>query len=485
MLIKKKNRRKLILLLIACLFLQATSVMANETSAEADAPLIVEPNAEVPVESNTEPPPSTSSVGTPEEFGANAFDTEDDTEALQQALDTYDTVKLTDGGVYYISDTLYIKKNQKIYTPEVRASIIQTVPLAALSNVPKLKTTLKLNKWLKKGQSAIQIAAPDSMISDLFESDTVDSNTSELDIATNDFILMRSDQLWKEDNRGYLRKGEIHLAQSYTDGLLTLSEDLFDTYYASETVTMNIYEPMTVELDNIEFKNSTHVFNTLISIWYTQNSVFKNLNIANAKEAGIILQYNYKATIENSTFHLGITKDDSQTGYGIQDNGGIYTSISECTFRGVRRGVDLSGNVPNWYSTVENCEAYGPMNTTQLATGNSGFGTHSTCMYATFRNNYVKGFRQGFALRGSNLLLENNTVYGNQDYFLQATHGTNITVQKNTYTRFSKKTKLPVFANLTQSFSGKIKLINNQSSPVTKWTSKAKNTSTSGNKTVK
>ena len=125
------------------------------------------------------------------------------------------------------------------------------------------------------------------------------------------------------------------------------------------------------------------------------------------------------------------------------------------------------------------------MNTTQLATGNSGFGTHSTCMYATFRNNYVKGFRQGFALRGSNLLLENNTVYGNQDYFLQATHGTNITVQKNTYTRFSKKTKLPVFANLTQSFSGKIKLINNQSSPVTKWTSKAKNTSTSGNKTVK
>ena len=403
-------------------------------------------------------------VGTPEEFGANAFDTLDDTEALQKAIDTYDIVELKDGGTYYISNTLGIESSKKIYTPNERATIVETSGYAAITNTPVLKYKTTENAWFKAGLPTLQI--------------------EEGNFSSGDLILLRSNQLWKEDNRGYLRKGEIHLVSTYTDGALTLSEGLFDSYATSEQMTFNVYEPMTISLENIEFTRSAPSHSAMIIIWYTQNSTFKNLKISHAKESGLILQYNYKTTIENSEFNLGVTSDDIQTGYGIQDNGGVYTTISNCTFRSVRRGVDLSGNIPNWNSVVENCYAYGPYSTTQLATGNSGFGTHSTSMNTVFRNNYVQGFKQGFALRGTNTILENNIVEGNQDYFLQATHGTNITVKENTYIRFSQRTQLPVFANLTQSFKGKISLINNISSPLKKWTSKKNNTTSSGNKAL-
>ena len=165
-------------------------------------------------------------VGTPEEFGANAFDTLDDTEALQKAIDTYDIVELKDGGTYYISNTLGIESSKKIYTPNERATIVETSGYAAITNTPVLKYKTTENAWFKAGLPTLQI--------------------EEGNFSSGDLILLRSNQLWKEDNRGYLRKGEIHLVSAYTDGALTLSEGLFDSYATSEQMTFNVYEPMTI-----------------------------------------------------------------------------------------------------------------------------------------------------------------------------------------------------------------------------------------------
>lgn len=411
--------------------------------------------------------------GAPEEFGANAFDEEDDTEAIQKALDTYGTVELKDGGIYYISDTLHIRSSQTIYTPSIPATIVQTINLPAMTNTYKMRATVKINEWLKKGQTNVSLA-------DVYPAD-------DLNIQTNDFILLRSNKLWKEDNRGYLKKGEIHTAQALADQTLVLSEGIYDAYSYTENLTVNVYEPMTVRIENINFTRPSSGLHTnaMITLWYTQNSVLNNLTISNARDSGIILQYNYRTTVDNCNFNLGVTNDVSQTGYGIQDNGGAYSHISNCTFNTVRRGVDLSGNIPNWNSLVENCYAFGPSKGSTLSSGNSGFGTHSTAVNATFRNNFIKGFNQAFAIRGTNILIENNTVEGNQNYFMQATHGTNITVTGNTYARFSQRTKLPIFANLTQSFKGTIKITKNTTTPVAKWTSKKNHTKTSGNKVLK
>lgn len=463
---------------------QATPTLANE---------------EVLDNTNTLESVSTLTTGTPEEFGANPFDEEDDTEAIQKALDTFDIVELKDGGTYYISDILRIRSSQKLYTPNLSATIIQTENLPAILNTYKLKTTVKVNQWIKNGQTSIPLETEkEGTVNnpDIQENtDTVvypdtQENTDiieYLDIQPNDLVVLRSNKLWKEDNRGYLKKGELHTAKSYENGLLELSEGIFDAYATAETVSVNIYEPMSIHLENIILtrSNDSAYTNYLISLWYTQNSVLNNISVSNATDSGIILQYNYRTSIDNSYFNLGVVDNIPQTGYGIQDNGGVYTHISNSTFMRVRRGVDLSGNIPNWNSVVENCYAYGPYKGSTLASGNSGFGTHSTAVNSVFRNNYIKGFSQAFALRGNNTTIENNTVEGNQSYFLQATHGTNIVVRNNEYIRFSKKTKMPIFANLTRTFNGKITLTKNTSSPVSKWTSKKNNTKTSGNKIVK
>ncbi|MGD6894531.1 right-handed parallel beta-helix repeat-containing protein [Bacillus infantis] len=360
--------------------------------------------------------PAPASISTPEEFGADGFDREPDTEAIQKALDSgADEVKLKEGATYYIDQTLTADQSLKLTSGSGKANIIQQSEKQRVfyfRNRPR--SSLYLADDVKKGTKAVKAAAAKKA-------------------QPGDIIELKSDVLWHWDNRNSLTKGELHTVERVSGDTIYLSSKTDDSYIVSkgEKVTINLYSPKTIHVENVRFSYTKPVKNTALIIEPAIESTFKNINVSKAQETGIKLIKNINATLEKSFFSLH-TDETVPTGYGFQDYGGRGTTVKNSTFEKVRRGVDFSGDIPSRFGRVENSTAFGPDKGT-LAAGNSGFGTHSTAEYITFENNTVENFDYHFVSRGNHISFLNNTGSGNARAFFHITHGGEVKLDGNHY----------------------------------------------------
>ncbi|WP_370221685.1 hypothetical protein [Cytobacillus sp.] len=377
-------------------------------------------------------------VITPEEFGADGFDQKPDTAALQKALDTgADTIKLKEGATYYIDQTLTARKSIKIRSGKEKANIIQ------------LSESEKVFVFKNRAKSITKAAE------DVTKGNLSIVAESAADAHPGDIIELKSDKLWHWDHRNSLTKGEIHTVKSVSGKTIFLSSKTNDSYSISknEKVTIKLYSPKTIHMENIRFSYSKPAKNTAIVIEPAIDSTFKNLNISKAKQTGIKLIKNINARVEKSFFSLHTDREIAM-GYGFQDYGGRGTSISNSTFEKVRRGVDFSGDIPSRFGRAENNRAYGPEKGT-LAAGNSGFGTHSTAEYITFESNYAENFDYHFVSRGNHITFKKNSGTGNARAFLHVTHGNNVTLENNSYTS-TEGSRLEYFILKGTQFDGNI-----------------------------
>ncbi|MGD6894530.1 hypothetical protein [Bacillus infantis] len=375
---------------------------------------------------------------TPEQFGANGFDSISDTEALQKAFNSgADIVYLKEGASYYIDKRISINKSIKITSGPKKAAIIQrSAKEGILYFRNPAKTTATASKNILKGSSYIAAAATK-------------------DVKAGDIIELKSNKLWKWDNRESLTKGEIHTVKSVSGSNIYLNTKANDTYAIGkgEKVIVKTYAPNTLSLENIDFKYPKPVNTTGIIIDPSVNSSFKKISVKNSKLTGLKLIKNVNSKVEAASITLGTTKDVN-TGYGIQDYGGVNTKILYSTFQQVRRGVDFSGDIPSRYGLVQYSKAIGPAKGT-LASGNSGFGTHSTAEYIVFRNNEVKNFDYQFVSRGDHISFINNTGTGLSKAFMHTNYGDHITLANNKYIS-TNKSKLEYFILRSTSFKGEI-----------------------------
>ncbi|WP_404356385.1 right-handed parallel beta-helix repeat-containing protein [Cytobacillus firmus] len=375
---------------------------------------------------------------TPEEFGADGFDKKPDTTALQKALDTgADAVQLKEGATYYIDQTLTAQKSIKIFSGKKKANIIQ------------LSENEKVLVFKNRAKSMTKVAE------DITKGNLSIAAESAEDAQPGDIIELKSDRLWHWDHRNTLTKGEIHTVENVSGNKIHLSSKTNDSYSISkdENVTIKLYSPKTIHIENIRFSYSKPVTNTAIVIEPTIDSTFKNLNISKAKQTGIKLIKNINARVEKSFFSLHTDKKIAM-GYGFQDYGGRGTTISNSTFEKVRRGIDFSGDIPSRFGRAANNRAYGPEKGT-LAAGNSGFGTHSTAEYITFEDNYAENFDYHFVSRGNHITFKDNSGTGNARAFLHVTHGDNVTLENNSYTS-TEGSKLEYFILKGTRFDGNI-----------------------------
>ncbi|MCA1033595.1 hypothetical protein LCL90_03035 [Bacillus infantis] len=379
------------------------------------------------------------STVTPEQFGANGFDLKPDTEALKKALNSgADVVFLKDGASYIIEERLKVNRSIKIASGPKKATIIQKSDTQGVLYFRNpAKTAAAASQKITKGSSFITA-----------------SNTA--GIKAGDILELKSNKLWKWDNRGSLTKGEIHLVKSVSGKNIYFTSKTDDSYDSGkgEKVTVRTYSPNTIVLENINFTYPKPTAATAIIIDPSLNSSFKNISVQNSKLTGLKLVKNVKATVSQSSFKLGTTKEIS-TGYGVQDYGGLRNQITRSTFEEVRRGIDFSGDIPSRFGVADYNSATGPAKGT-LAAGNSGFGTHSTAEYISFRNNTVKNFDYQFVSRGDYISFTNNSGSGQSKAFLHTNYGDHITLANNRYTSINKSS-LDYFILRSSSFGGSIK----------------------------
>jgi hypothetical protein len=267
-----------------------------------------------------------------------------------------------------------------------------------------------------------------------------------------DILEIKSNKLWSEDNRGYLTKGEMQVIKKISGHTIYTGREFADTY-KGEKITVKTYNPNRLEMKNIIVKNEKVERAVAIDVDPSKYSNFYRVEVYNAKIAGIIVRKGIGTTASYLYMSLGTTPD-IPSGYGYQDFGGIKTIVTNSTFKNVRRGIDFSGEIPSRFGLAKGNKAYGPKKLT-LASGNSGFGTHSTAEYITFENNYIENFDYAFNSRGNHLVYRNNVHYGDSRAFVGAGYGTDIYLQNNRSTPLKGKL-MDYFILKTSTFKGVI-----------------------------
>ena len=374
-------------------------------------------------------------VHTPEQFGANGFDNKVDTTALQEAINHSDVLILKSGAQYIIDKPLIVDNSIKIESKEE----------AVIKQIKKQSALIFENKPIKSTSVKESISSNEPYI--------VLSDTNGIEIGT--IIHLQSNKLWHLENRGYLKKGELQKVSKIDGNKVYFDNPTADEYLVGkrEHVSATVYPNKTLELKNIIFTHPRPYETIMLDINYTTDTIIENVSVNNSKRIGILLNSTYQTKVNNVNINLGTTKDIT-SGYGIQDYGGTETIINNSIFRRVRRGVDFSGLTPSRYGVVTNSKAFG-YNPGVLATGNSGFGSHSTAEYITFKNNYVENFNYAFLVRGNQIKIEGNYLSGSSKGFAAITYANNVEVLNNTYNH-NGKGSLESFIRLSKVYRGSL-----------------------------
>lgn len=386
----------------------------------------------------------TNKVVTPEEYGANGSDKNLDTKALQRAFDASTNVVLKSGATYYTNAPLKVNHTITISTTGKKAFIVKSnmrnKEVALHVQNPAISTTI-LSNSAKKGQMYVEL-----------------KNASQ--VKTGNLLHLKSSKLWRWDNRGYLSKGELLRVTKVVGNKAYVATPLRDSYYVTgERVDATNYAKRGFTMKNVSFSYPVP-YNSqkeLVRIDMTTNAYLEGVEVKNSKRLGILLDRTYKTTVKKMKADLGTTPDIA-AGYGIQDYGGIYTRITNSYFTHVRRGIDFSGVTPSRYGYAGYNTAVGPVKNT-LASGNSGFGTHSTAEYIEFDHNKVDGFSYSFLNRGNYITFKNNEASGRIRAMFATGFGDNLVISNNKYT--SKTGNAENFLRVVNTFDGKVTLRNN------------------------
>lgn len=432
---RKKHQRKPITkypLIIAFLLLGVFALISVEK-------ITTEKNSYQNVENHKRPNTQIKEVSktTPEDFGANGFDKKTDTVSLQKAIDSGNSIVLKSGATYIIDQTLVSDHSISIKSDgEKSAVILQKSTRSALIINNARKASSSVIEKISYNQPYIVLESTKGM-------------------KKGDLLHLMSSKLWYWDNRGQLKKGELHKIEKIEGNKVFLDSNTQEKYNIGmgEVVTAIVYPSMSFELNNISFLHEKPYNTIMVRVNNTSNAKINNVSVKNSKRIGILLINTFQTEVHNANINLGTTKE-IPSGYGIQDYGGTGTYITNSVFSKVRRGVDFSGDTPSRYGMVTNSKAFGYKDGT-LASGNSGFGTHSTADHITFENNYVKNFSYAFLSRGTNITVKGNKHEGDSRSFIAVSYGNHVNILNNTYESINKST-LEGFIMLLDTYRGSI-----------------------------
>jgi hypothetical protein len=379
------------------------------------------------------------------DFDAVGDGKHDDTKAILEAI-----THVKDGGslifdsnkTYLVKKTIKITKDITLTTNgQTNANLLmgsngKKEPVLYFSG--KVKNSTKINTTL--GTRDIHIKLP---------------NIKSID--SDDLLLIESDTPWYFDPRTgtqNLHKGELHRIIGANESEVILAEGLWDTYKPNlEQIEAKIIDPIKVNVEKINVIRAPSNNRTIgIKLEYTTNSTINKVAVRNSTSNGIYVLSSYRTIIQDSTV---VGANDKYSGYGIQTYGTSYSTIKDNRITSSRRGIDVSGNYPDYYSTIEFNSVFGGgknefglnyiTDDTQY-----GVGSHSTANYTIFRGNILGNLNYGINIRSANVKISQNKFLGLiQGSCIILSYGMNTsiidneTISGNQVPKFASKTELP------------------------------------------
>jgi hypothetical protein len=341
------------------------------------------------------------------DFGAIGDGKHNDTKAILKAID-----QVKDGGniifdsnrTYLITQTIKISKDITLTTNgQKNATLLmgsnrKQEPVLYFTG--KVKDSFKIDTTLRTRNNHIKL-----------------SNIKNID--SDDLLLVESDTPWYFDPRTgtqNLHKGELHKIMGVNNSEVILAEGLWDTYNPNEEqIEAKLIDPIKVNLEKINVIRATSNNRTIgIKLEYSSNSTLNKVTVRNSTSTGILVLSSYRTIVQDSSI---VGANDKFSGYGIQTYGTSYSTIKDNRVTGSRRGIDVSGYYPDYYSTVEFNTVYGGgknefgLNYITEDT-QYGVGSHSTANFTVFRGNILGNLNYGINIRSTNVNITQNKFLG-------------------------------------------------------------------------
>ncbi|GHH97449.1 right-handed parallel beta-helix repeat-containing protein [Neobacillus kokaensis] len=341
------------------------------------------------------------------DYGAVGDGKHNDTQAILNAIEHVKNggnIIFDSNKTYLITETIKITKDINITTNgQKNATLLMgsnTKNEPVLYFTGKVKKTIEINNILKTRD--IHINLP---------------NRSGVD--SNDLLLIESNKPWYFEPRTgtqNLHKGELHKIIGVNKSEVILAEGIWDAYDPQkENIKIKLIDPINISIEKINIIRKPSNDRTVgIKLEYGTNSSINRVSIKNSTAVGIYVVSSYRTNIENSK----VTEaNDKYSGYGIQLYGSSYSTIQDNRISGSRRGIDVSGQYPDYFSTVEFNSVYGGGKNElglQYLTEDTqyGIGTHSTANFTVFRGNVLANLNYGVNIRSSNVTIKQNKFLG-------------------------------------------------------------------------
>ena len=363
---------------------------------------------------------------TPEQFGAKADGTTDDTTAIQQALDS--AVQSGKGLVFDGTKTYRVTAG--IASPPI--SKPTTLNISSIGGIATLVSSDQTTRNVLEiggspnGAERTVTQNVDTQ-SNYF---VISGNASDLYDGT--LYYMISSQPWYFDPRTEstdCRRSELHVQASRNVNGITLKGSFAESYSATtETLTVQPYHPMTVKIDGLRIvrdlppvaqESARH---GLLRVSYTTNSVLKDIYLDGGTEYGLSLRNNYGMYVAGGA---ATNCNNYWTGYGISVAGSHHVDISGYTITNSRRGVDVTqgGKCVSRYVKIHDMqiigggknsrgENYGWNLNGSTAAQQSGMGSHGGADRCEYYDNTLVRLHDPITMRGGNETARNNVIYG-------------------------------------------------------------------------
>ena len=349
-------------------------------------------------------------------FGAKGDGVTDDTAVIQKVFnyETAKTIKIK-FGTYIVSETLNINRNVSI--------VGESGNLFKLTNNMNIgQDNAKATIYVKS--SKVPLEKTVILDNDISKSEVWIKLNDVSDVKVGDLIYIKGDfstSPWTCDNRGYLTKGETNriIAINSLENKIKLEKSLSDEWKTTEIVKAKIITPLTVSINGINIFGLEDKVYRGIAIENCYMSTISNCKVENTGIVAIESIGSFNSLIVNNIIinaYIGNPQEADQStvglGYGLRATSDTFTSISHNRVNGARHSVDISGGYPSRMISVDNNVV------SSLKNEYGSMSTHGTAENCTFSNNIINGGGYGFAMRGENINIINNTVKNSTSCYL-------------------------------------------------------------------
>ena len=255
---------------------------------------------------------------------------------------------------------------------------------------------------------------------------TMDSAATASKFSEGDLVQLRSKTLWYFDNRGTAMKGETHIVKSVSGAVVSVESDIFDTYEASETLTLVKIAKSNYQIDGLSIKGPDGAAGGFQFSGLVKSKL--DIKVDGSDIVGGLLKDSYAV----NTYGNYESCTSSGTGYGLQISQSTFCYAVSAEFFNCRRGVDVSGrDAVSRMCAVLFCTNKGVSD--ELYSESSGFGSHGSADGTRYFGNKVYSCRQAFVSRGLNEVISENFGYGRMADFVASVDGCGLTVTNNNY----------------------------------------------------